>query len=114
MQDKQETNIELMENAPVSQAILKLSLSTVFSTSVSLLYNLTDDVVKATIVNLGRQCLFYIPLLLLLNRVWKLNGLLYAQPMADILTTLTAVIISVPMLKKLYQECKKIKQTGGN
>ncbi len=33
--DMQETNMRLMENAPVSQAILKLSLPTVFSTIVS-------------------------------------------------------------------------------
>lgn len=70
-------------------------------------FQATGDAVKATIVNLGRQCLFYIPLLLLLNHVWELNGLLYAQPAADILTTLTAVTISIPMLKKLHQQCKK-------
>lgn len=38
----QGTNIELLERAPVSRAILKLSIPTVLSNIVSLLYNLTD------------------------------------------------------------------------
>lgn len=38
----QGTNIELLERSPVPQAILKLSIPTVLSNIVSLLYNLTD------------------------------------------------------------------------
>lgn len=38
----QESNFDIMEKAPVPQAILKLSLPTVLSTIISLLYNLTD------------------------------------------------------------------------
>lgn len=38
----QETNIELLDRSPVPQAILKLSIPTVLSNIVSLLYNLTD------------------------------------------------------------------------
>lgn len=38
----QGTNIELLERSPIPQAILKLSIPTVLSNIVSLLYNLTD------------------------------------------------------------------------
>lgn len=38
----QDSNLELMEKAPVPRAILKLAVPTVLSTIVSLLYNLTD------------------------------------------------------------------------
>lgn len=56
------------------------------------IFQATGDAVKATIVSLGRQCLFYIPLLLLLNRIFGLDGLLFAQPAADLLTTSTALM----------------------
>lgn len=39
----------------------------------------TGQAVRAMIVNLGRQCLFYIPFLYLFNYLWGLKGLLHAQ-----------------------------------
>lgn len=67
-------------------------------------FQATGDAGKATVVSLGRQFLFYIPLLLLLNHIWHLDGLLFAQPIADILTAVTALLISIPLWKKLRQE----------
>lgn len=62
-------------------------------------FQASGDAIKAMVVNLGRQCLFYIPLLFLFNRLWNLTGLLYAQPVADFLTTIAAVIISIPLFR---------------
>ena len=43
--------------------------------------------VNAMIITLGRQFLFYLPLLYTLPRIFGLGGYVFAQPIADILTT---------------------------
>jgi Na+-driven multidrug efflux pump len=53
------------------------------------------------IITLGRQCLFYVPLVLILPRVFGLNGFAFAQPIADILTTIIAVLLSLSLFKHL-------------
>ena len=53
------------------------------------------------LLNLGRQLLFYIPFLYLFNHIWGLTGLLYAQTGADICVTILAVLIGLPLLRKL-------------
>lgn len=65
-------------------------------------FQATGSAVRAMVVNLGRQCLFNIPFLYLFNRLWGLSGLLYAQMSADICTTVLAVIIGIPLLRRLY------------
>jgi putative MATE family efflux protein len=53
--------------------------------------------VQAMIITLGRQLLFYVPLLYLLNHLFAFNGFIWAQPAADILTTGIAVVLSRPL-----------------
>lgn len=67
-------------------------------------FQATGKAVYALIVNLGRQCLYYIPLLYLLNSLFQLPGLMTAQPAADILTTITAVLLGINLLRKLHHE----------
>lgn len=74
------------------------------------IFQSTGSAVKALIVNLGRQCVFYMPLILLMNSLWGLTGLIYASPMADILTTITAVALGIPMLRKLRTLSKEQEQ----
>jgi putative MATE family efflux protein len=54
-----------------------------------------------TIVTMGRQFLFYIPLLLILNRLWQFNGYIYSQPIADILTSGIALLLSRVVFKEM-------------
>lgn len=44
----------------------------------------------AMILNMLRQCLFLIPALLILPRIWKLQGIFYAQPLCDVLSTVVS------------------------
>lgn len=67
-------------------------------------FQATGQAIRATIVNLGRQCIFYIPFLYLFNYLWGLQGLLYAQMAADLCTTVTAVLIGVSLLHKLHKQ----------
>jgi Na+-driven multidrug efflux pump len=55
--------------------------------------------VQAMIITLGRQFLFYIPLLYLLNYIFGFNGFVWAQPAADILTTGIALVLSRPLFR---------------
>ncbi len=69
-------------------------------------FQATGKALFALIVNLGRQCLFYIPLLYLFNAWFQLPGLMAAQPVSDILTTVTAVLLGVNLLRKLHRSEK--------
>lgn len=73
-------------------------------------FQATGQAIKAAIVNFGRQCIFFIPLLLILNSVWGLTGLMYAQSVADILTTLVALLIGIPFLKKLHKQDRSLAE----
>jgi putative MATE family efflux protein len=55
----------------------------------------------ATTISMGRQCLFYLPLLFILNHIWGFEGFMYSQPIADILTALIALALGLRTLAKL-------------
>jgi Na+-driven multidrug efflux pump len=54
---------------------------------------------QAMVITMGRQLLFFMPLLYLLNYFFGFNGFIWAQPGADILTTGIAVILSRPLFR---------------
>jgi putative MATE family efflux protein len=60
--------------------------------------------VQAMIITLGRQLLFYVPLLYLLNHFFAFNGFIWAQPAADILTLGIAVVLSRPLFRIMRGE----------
>ncbi|GHV85521.1 MATE family efflux transporter [Spirochaetia bacterium] len=59
---------------------------------------------QAMVISMGRQLLFYVPLLYLLNHIFGFNGFIWAQPAADILTTGIAVLLSRPLFKIMRGE----------
>ncbi|MDR2071492.1 MAG: MATE family efflux transporter [Treponema sp.] len=59
--------------------------------------------VLATIVTLGRDFLFYLPLLFIFNNLWQFNGYMYCQPVADGLTTCAALALSARLFKQLKE-----------
>jgi Na+-driven multidrug efflux pump len=67
-------------------------------------FQATGKAVKALIVSLGRQCLIYIPLLFILNFMFGFKGFIFAQPAADIITTVLAVMLSISFLKEIYSK----------
>jgi putative MATE family efflux protein len=64
-------------------------------------FQATGKAVKAMIVSLGRQCIIYIPLLFALNTLYGFDGFIYAQPAADVLTTIIALLLSVSFIKNM-------------
>lgn len=58
---------------------------------------------RAMVVNIGRQTVFFLPVLYLLNYWLKLTGLVAVTPVADIITTIVASILVTASLKQLFQ-----------
>lgn len=54
-----------------------------------------------------RQGICFIPVILLLPIVWGLNGILYAQPIADVLSSAITVFMAIPLHKKLNEMQKQ-------
>lgn len=59
-----------------------------------------------------RQGICFIPVILILPIAWGLNGILYAQPIADVLSALITIFMAIPLHKKLFVEELKIKETS--
>ena len=53
------------------------------------------------IVNLSRQGLLFIPLMFLLEAVLGMTGLVWAQPVVDVLSLLLAVALYIPIYRKM-------------
>ena len=70
-------------------------------TSLMSTFQATGQAMRALVINLGRQCLFYLPFLYLFNHLWGMNGLLHVQMASDLATTIVAVLIGYPFFKKL-------------
>ena len=64
----------------------------------------------ATLLALARQGLFFIPIVLLLPRIMGLDGVIYAQGAADILTFCLSLPFLVHFLKDLKQRMLSVKR----
>ncbi len=56
---------------------------------------------ESLIVNISRQGLVYIPFMFLLGAIFKANGLIWAQPVADVLSLLLAIMLYSRKVKKI-------------
>jgi putative MATE family efflux protein len=54
---------------------------------------------QAMVITLGRQLLFFIPLLYLLNHLFGFKGFVWAQPAAEMLNTGTAILMGLSLVK---------------
>lgn len=61
-----------------------------------------------------RQGICFIPVILLLPMVWGLNGILYAQPIADVLSTIITVFMAIPLHRKLNEMQKQTDAINTN
>ena len=64
-------------------------------------FQATGKAIKSMVISLGRQCLLYFPLVFILNGLFGFSGYIYAQPAADILITVIAVLMSITFLKDM-------------
>ena len=69
-----------------------------------ILFQAIGKPVQSLVLSLGRQGLFLIPFLLIFSSVWGFNGFISAEPIADIFTTVLAVVLYYAMRKQLIKK----------
>ncbi len=57
--------------------------------------------VQAMLISLGRQAIVFIPLLFIFNNAFGLDGLRYAQPSADAISAVAAVLMSISFIREM-------------
>ncbi len=60
--------------------------------------------VPSLIINISRQGLIYIPMLIILNNLLGINGLVWAQPLVDIISVVMAIFIYLNLTTKMMNE----------
>ncbi|MGM9670559.1 MAG: MATE family efflux transporter [Oscillospiraceae bacterium] len=68
------------------------------------------DATKALIINLSRQGLIYIPALYLMNALIGITGLVWAQPVADLLSTALVIVLYGKSVKRMRQRAEQTEQ----
>lgn len=82
-------SLEIFEKAPVRKAVLQNALRACGAATESL------------IVNISRQGIIYIPAMFLLRALFHETGLIWAQPVADVLSLLLAIILYARKFRKM-------------
>lgn len=57
-----------------------------------------------------RQGICFIPVILILPTLWGLNGILYAQPIADIISAVITTFMAIPLHKSFHIAEQKLKE----
>lgn len=78
-----------------------------FNTVYSSLFLALGKGKEGFILGACRQGICFIPVILLLPTVWGLNGILYAQPIADMLSTVITIFMAIPLHKNLNEMQKQ-------
>jgi Na+-driven multidrug efflux pump len=65
---------------------------------------------ESMVVSLSRQGLIYVPLLIVLPRLFQENGIFFSQPVADWLTVIAAIFMSRDLLQTIWEERKTPSQ----
>ena len=76
----------------------------------STLYMAIGRARQSLLLNIGRQGLFFIPTILLLPSYWGLNGVLYAQPVADVFATLMTLLFAVRIHREIGHKSRLITE----
>lgn len=71
----------------------------------NMLFQACGEGSKATVISLARQGLLFIPAIFLLPRLFGLTGVLISQPVADVLTGILCVPMTVGCLQNVRRQC---------
>lgn len=69
----------------------------------STLYLAMGKALVGGVLNICRQGIMFIPVILYLPTVWELTGVMYSQAVADLLTTLVTIFFTVKILRQLKE-----------
>ncbi|GKX28816.1 MATE family efflux transporter [Vallitalea longa] len=74
-----------------------------FQFTYSTLYLAIGRAVSGGILNIGRQGVFFIPVILIMPSLLGLNGIIYSQAVADILTSVVTVVFAIKIEREFHQ-----------
>lgn len=74
-----------------------------FQFTYSTLYLAIGKAVSGGLLNIGRQGIFFIPVILIMPSLLGLNGIIYSQAVADILTSVVTVVFAVKIEREFRQ-----------
>lgn len=60
--------------------------------------------VRASLMAMSRQFLFFVPAILILPRMWGMLGVQMSQPLADVASFILAVVLSISVLKEMSEQ----------
>ena len=63
---------------------------------------------ESLVVNISRQGLIYLPALFILQAIFQETGLIWAQPVADVLSLLLAIILYTRKRRKMMAPCRNL------
>jgi putative MATE family efflux protein len=93
--------IEIGEKALKANTIMFFTFG--FQFAYSTLYLSLGKALSGGILSIGRQGLFFIPVILILPSIFGLNGIIYSQAVADLLTTLVTIFFAVKIEREISQ-----------
>ena len=78
-----------------------------FQFTYSTLYLAMGKALEGGFLNICRQGILFMPVILPLPSIWGLNGVIWAQAIADVLTTLVTILLAVRIHKLLHLPTEK-------
>ncbi|MBN2851441.1 MAG: MATE family efflux transporter [Clostridia bacterium] len=83
-----------------------------FAIPVNMLYQAMGRGIPATLLSISRQGIFFIPVILILPNLIGLNGVLMAQPIADLCTLIFTALLSISLFKEINRKRNSSEATN--
>ena len=108
-------NLEMVKVGASSLRVNGISLMLFgFYTVYSSLFLALGKGKEGFILGACRQGICFVPVILILPMIWGLNGILYAQPVADVLSTIITVFMAIHLHRELNEAEKQATIAGTN
>lgn len=98
--------IEIAEKALRANTLMFFTFG--FQFTYSTLYLSLGKAVSGVILNIGRQGIFFIPVILTLPLIFGLDGIIYSQAAADLLSSIVTVFFAFKIQKELNELNNKV------
>ncbi|HRM24639.1 MAG TPA: MATE family efflux transporter, partial [Clostridia bacterium] len=89
-------------------------LTTTLNFFVITLFQATGKRIQPIILSLLRKGIIDIPLMILFNSIWGVDGIAVAIPVSDFIALVVAVILVLPYLKEISGTALPLDETAGN
>lgn len=68
---------------------------------------------SALIINISRQGIIYIPAMFILQAIYGVNGLVWAQPVSDVLSVILVIVLYLVTVKKMMKKTVEPQSSAG-